>query len=443
LRQYFQSARINIFVLSLMTVSEGTRLGRYEIRKPLGAGGMGEVYMAQDVRLERIVALKILPEGVSHDPQRMRRFEQEARAASSLNHPNVAHIYEIEEESGHRFIAMEYVEGATLRQHMAASPLMLGQALDIAQQVTAALAAAHAAGIIHRDIKPENIMLRTDGYVKVLDFGLAKLTEQHGVMDTEAPTKALVNTGPGMVMGTARYMSPEQARGQEVDARTDLWSLGVVLYEAVAGRPPFEGSTASDVISAILSKEPPPLARYARDVPESLEWIVTKALTKDKEERYQTAKEMLVDLRRIKQRLEVDAEIERSVSPDSLHLSSGTRSGASSGVPLADTVVDEASTTAQVSAARTNASSAEYIAGELKRHRTGLLIALLGLALITITAVIGVVGYALYRVANWSLPFAVHGIDGVLAVGRDAGSPGLTVGGQSTDLHVRARARRL
>jgi eukaryotic-like serine/threonine-protein kinase len=404
LRQYFQSARINIFVLSLVTISEGTRLGRYEVRRPLGAGGMGEVYMAQDVRLERLVALKILPEGVSHDPQRMRRFEQEARAASSLNHPNVAHIYEIEEEGGHRFIAMEYVEGATLRQHMAASPLMLGQALDIAQQVTAALSAAHAAGIIHRDIKPENIMLRTDGYVKVLDFGLAKLTEQHGVMDTEAPTKALVNTGPGMVMGTARYMSPEQARGTEVDARTDLWSLAVVLYEAVAGRPPFEGSTASDVISAILSKEPPPLARYARDVPESLEWIVTKALTKDKEERYQTAREMLVDLRRIKQRLEVDAEIERSVSPDSLHLSSGTRSGAISGAPLADTVVDAASTTAQVSAARTNASSAEYIAGELKRHGTGLLIALVGLALIAVIAGIGLAGYALYRFGNRSLP---------------------------------------
>jgi eukaryotic-like serine/threonine-protein kinase len=263
-----------------VTIAEGTRLGRYEIRGPLGAGGMGEVYLAQDVRLERTVALKILPGGVSSDQQRMRRFEQEARAASSLSHPNVAHIYEIEEEHGYHFIAMEYIEGDTMRQRMNVSPLSLHDALDVAQQITAALAAAHAAGIIHRDIKPENIMLRRDGYVKVLDFGLAKLTEQHGVTDTEAPTRALVNTGPGMVMGTVRYMSPEQARGLEVDARTDLWSLGVVLYESVAGRPPFEGSTASDLISVILSKEPPPLARYARDVPESLEWIVRMSATR-------------------------------------------------------------------------------------------------------------------------------------------------------------------
>lgn len=370
---------------------------------------MGEVYMAQDVRLERTVALKILPQGVSSDPQRMRRFEQEARAASALNHPNVAHIYEIEEENGHHFIAMEYIEGETLRQQMAASPLILRQALDIAQQIAAALTSAHTAGIIHRDIKPENVMLRRDGYVKVLDFGLAKLTEQHGEMDTEAPTKALVNTGPGMVMGTARYMSPEQARGIEVDARTDLWSLGVVLYECVAGRPPFEGSTASDVISAILSKEPPPLARYTRDVPESLEWIVTKALTKDREERYQTAKEMLVDLKRVKQRLEVDAEIERSVSPDSLHLSASSRSGVSSGarasVPSADTVVDaSAETTGQVSAARTNASSAEYIADEIKRHKTGLFVALGSLAVIVVAVVIALVGYGIYRITSRSLP---------------------------------------
>ena len=287
--EIFQSARIPFFVLFPVTIAEGTRLGRYEIRRPIGSGGMGEVYMAQDLRLERTVALKILPEGVSADQQRMRRFEQEARAASALNHPNVTHIYEIEEADGYHFIAMEYIEGETLRQHMSASALRLQTALDIAQQVAAALSAAHAAGIIHRDIKPENVMVRRDGYVKVLDFGLAKLTDRHDVMDTEAPTKALVNTGPGTVMGTARYMSPEQARGQEVDARTDLWSLGVVLYECVAGRPPFEGSTGSDLIAAILSREPPPLARFARDAPETLEWIVTKALAKDRDERYQTA----------------------------------------------------------------------------------------------------------------------------------------------------------
>lgn len=364
---------------------------------------MGEVYMAQDVRLERTVALKILPSDVSQDQQRMRRFEQEARAASALNHPNVAHIYEIEESDGYHFIAMEYIEGDTLRQRMVASMMRLHDTLDIAQQTAAALSAAHAAGIIHRDIKPENIMIRRDGYVKVLDFGLAKLTEQHNVMDTEAPTKALVNTGPGMVMGTARYMSPEQARGREVDARTDIWSLGVVIYECVAGRPPFEGSTASDLISVILSKEPPPLARYARDVPEAIEWIVTKALTKDKDERYQTAKEMLVDLRRVKQRLEVEAEIERSVSPDSVHLSTSTRSAGAS-VPPISTSNETLSQTAQVSAARTNASSAEYIAGEIKRHKTGLLIVIVSVAVMAVAAVLALVGYGLYRIVGQPLP---------------------------------------
>ncbi|HKS30607.1 MAG TPA: protein kinase [Pyrinomonadaceae bacterium] len=390
-----------------MTIAEGTRLGRYEIRKPVGAGGMGEVYLAQDVRLERTVALKILPQNVSEDQQRMRRFEQEARAASALNHPNVAHIYEIEEDSGYRFIAMEYIEGSTLRQQMAASPMMLRDALDIAQQIAAALAAAHAAGIIHRDIKPENIMVRADGYVKVLDFGLAKLTEKPKVTDMEASTQALVNTGPGVVMGTVRYMSPEQARGHEVDSRTDLWSLGVVLYECVAGRPPFEGTTASDVITAILSREPPPIARYTRDAPESLEWIVTKALTKDREERYQTAKEMLVDLRRVKQRLDVEAELERSASPDSLHLSaSGSRSGASSAQSMQPTLVSvetKPAATTQVSATRTNPSNAEYIAGELKRHKTGVLIAAGVLALLVVAAV-GLVGYALYDIASQPIP---------------------------------------
>jgi serine/threonine protein kinase len=402
--KFFQSARVTLLVLLLVTIAEGTRLGRYEVRRLLGSGGMGEVYLALDVRLERTVALKILPEGVSSDQQRMRRFEQEARAASALSHPNVAHIYEIEEDNGHRFIAMEYIEGDTMRQRMTLSPPRLHEALDMAQQIAAALTAAHAAGIVHRDIKPENIMLRRDGYIKVLDFGLAKLTEQQRVMDTEAPTKALVNTGAGMVMGTARYMSPEQARGHEVDARTDLWSLGVVLYECVAGRPPFEGSTTSDLISVILSKEPPPLARYARDVPESLEWIVTKALTKDRDERYQTAKEMLVDLKRVKQRLEVEAEIERSVSPDSLHLSASSMSGSRSVAPTVSSSETSSQTAPQVSAARTSASSAEYIAGEIKRYKTGVLVGLVSLALIVVAGVVALVGYWLYKIASQPLP---------------------------------------
>src|SRR5947209_9443822 len=364
-----------------MTITPGTKLGRYEIRSALGAGGMGEVYLAQDTRLERTVALKILPAEVAKDQGRMRRFVQEARAASALKHPNVAHIYEIEDVDGHHFIAMEFIEGETLRQHIARSQLALPEALDISVQVAAALAAAHAAGIIHRDIKPENIMVRRDGYVKVLDFGLAKLTEHPTTADAEAPTKALVNTDPGAVMGTVGYMSPEQARGQIVDARTDIWSLGVVLYEMVAGRAPFEGATQGDVMTAILSKEPPLLARYMREVPGALEWIVTKALTKDREERYQTAKEMLVDLRRLKQRLDMAAEMERSAPPDyasreMLAMKSGTDVSV-------ETTQKKETQTIQVQAAPT-ASSAEYLVTEIKRHKTGVIIALAALVVVIV-----------------------------------------------------------
>ncbi|HEX8846308.1 MAG TPA: protein kinase [Pyrinomonadaceae bacterium] len=366
-----------------MPIAPGTQLGRYEVRSQLGAGGMGEVYLAQDSRLERTVALKILPAEVSSDQGRMRRFVQEARAASALNHPNVAHIYEIEETDGHHFIAMEYIEGETLRQHAAHAQPSLPEALDISMQVAAALSAAHQIGIVHRDIKPENIMVRNDGYVKVLDFGLAKLTERPTAADTEAPTKALVNTDPGAVMGTVAYMSPEQARGQIVDARTDIWSLGVVLYEMVAGRAPFEGATTGDVITAILSKEPPLLARYVREVPEALEWIVTKALTKDKEERYQTAKEMLVDLRRLKQRLDMAAEIERSTPPDFASREMMKRSAE----PTVELAQQPAAQTVPVQAAHT-ASSAEYLVGEIKRHKTGLIIALAALVVAIVGSII-------------------------------------------------------
>lgn len=376
-----------------MAIASGTRLGRYEIRSQIGAGGMGEVYLAQDTKLERTVALKILPADVASDQARMRRFIQEARAASGLSHPNVAHIYEIEEQDGYHFIAMEYIEGETLRRRLSHTRLDLTEALDISLQAGAALAAAHAAGIVHRDIKPDNIMLRTDGYAKVLDFGLAKLTDKRGdATDTEAPTRALVNTDPGMVMGTAAYMSPEQARGQEIDARTDVWSLGVVLYEMIAGRTPFEGSSVSDVISAILNKEPPPLARYARDVPEALEMIVQTTLTKDKEERYHSIKEMMGALRRVKQRLDAAAEIERSAPPDGeqLHESLSQRSvvGGSSRDQRAVSTAPEIGRSSQIDSART-ASSAEYLVAEIKRHKTGIVFALLGLALLAGALVTG------------------------------------------------------
>ncbi|HVS82218.1 MAG TPA: serine/threonine-protein kinase [Pyrinomonadaceae bacterium] len=299
-----------------MTIVAGTQLGRYEIRSKIGAGGMGEVYLAQDTKLDRKVALKILPAEVASNEDRMKRFVQEAKAASALNHPNIITIYEVEQIDSVNFIATEFIDGLTLRARMRnTSPMKLAEVLNAAAQIASALSAAHAAGIVHRDIKPENIMLRRDGIVKVLDFGLAKLTERlpPDSVDAEAATKALVHTEPGVVLGTVAYMSPEQARGMAVDARTDIFSLGVVIYEMVAGQAPFGGATRSDLIVALLERDPPPLARFTAEAPAELERLVMKTLAKDREERYQTAKDLLIDLKGLKQKLVVDAEIERSV----------------------------------------------------------------------------------------------------------------------------------
>jgi serine/threonine protein kinase/dipeptidyl aminopeptidase/acylaminoacyl peptidase len=334
-----------------MPIAEGTRLDRYQVISPIGAGGMGEVYLAQDTRLGRKVAIKLLPPHYTKDPERLRRFEQEAFAASSLNHPNIITIYEIGEAEGRHFIVTEFIEGQTLRRRLAAGRIPAHEALDIAAQVASALATAHNAGIIHRDIKPENLMIRPDGYVKILDFGLAKLTEKMinaellaNQLDSEeyrtqvpvdsepdetapvavgeavrgtVPPSAVGETVPGIVMGTAQYMSPEQARGLRVDWRTDLFSFGIVLYEMLAGRAPFSGSSSKEIIAAILQFDPPPLLRYLPDAPESLEWIVSKALVKDREERYQTGKEMLNDFKRLQRRLEVEQEMSRTRAPHS------------------------------------------------------------------------------------------------------------------------------
>jgi serine/threonine protein kinase/Tol biopolymer transport system component len=374
-----------------MSIAAGTALGRYEIRSLLGAGGMGEVYLADDTQLRRPVALKLLPGNFTQDEDRLRRFEQEAYSASSLNHPNILTIYEIGQVEATRFIAMEYVEGETLRQHLSRSNVSSGEnqpragvrlveALDIAIQIASALAASQTAGIAHRDIKPENLMLRRDGYVKVLDFGLAKLTERAATTDTEAPTQAMVNTSPGAVMGTVNYMSPEQASGHQVDPRTDIWSLGVVLYEMVTGHLPFEGPTPSHVIVSILEKEQPLLTRYIADAPEALDWIVTKALTKNRDDRYQTAREMLTDLRRLKQRLDASAELERSVAPDGFSgkpqtTASLSHAGAStmSAFPLGQT--------STVAAAPT-VSSAEYLVTSMGRHKLALVAGVVLLAVV-------------------------------------------------------------
>lgn len=293
----------------------GQQLKHYEIISLIGEGGMGEVYVAKDTTLGRRVAVKLLPEYVSSDPDRLRRFKQEARTASALSHPNVCVIHEIgETDDGRPFIAMEYIEGVTLRQRMNDRAMKLGNALDIAIQIADALTAAHEPGIVHRDIKPENIMIRGDGYVKVLDFGLAKLTERP-TLDGSPTMSTLLNSSPGTVMGTAGYMSPEQARGVAVDVRTDIWSLGVVLYEMVAGRPPFAGATATDVVIAIVEKEQAAISQHVEAVPAELERIVKKALRKDPEERYQISKELAIDLRSLRKSLETDSQLDRSIAP--------------------------------------------------------------------------------------------------------------------------------
>jgi eukaryotic-like serine/threonine-protein kinase len=299
-------------------LSPGATLAHYRIVSKIGAGGMGEVYRAQDSRLGRPVALKFLSGEVAAHQSRVARFVWEAKAASALNHPNILTVYEIGRVDDTTFIATEFVEGVTLRQHMR-QRLKLSETLDIVIQVASALVAAHAAGIVHRDIKPDNIMVRADGIVKVLDFGLAKLTDRdESLSGSEATTFALINTEPGAVLGTAAYMSPEQAAGREVDARSDIWSLGVVLYEMIAARAPFEGATKSHIIVAITDREPTPITQHVPDIPQALEWIITEALTKDREERCQTAREMLGKLRRLKQRLESGTsttDLDRSTPP--------------------------------------------------------------------------------------------------------------------------------
>jgi eukaryotic-like serine/threonine-protein kinase len=296
----------------------GTKLGRYEIRSALGAGGMGEVYLAHDTRLDRKVALKILPDEIAADPDRMKRFEQEARAASGLNHPNIITIYEIDQSAATHFIAAEFIDGATLRERMRTRPVPLGEVLDVAVQIASGLSAAHANGIVHRDIKPENVILRRDGIAKVLDFGLAKLTGQGSPewVDSEAPTRVHLKTESGVVMGTACYMSPEQARGLQVDARTDIFSLGVVIYELMTGRLPFEGGSVYEIVAEILGdREALPLSRYSPDMPGELERIVAKTLRKNREERYQTIKDLQLDLQSLRQQLEFERKRDGSRPP--------------------------------------------------------------------------------------------------------------------------------
>jgi|GEM_PF-133014 len=299
-------------------LENGKRFGYYRIIKQIGAGGMGEVYLAKDTKLERKVALKILPETLAQDNERMRRFVREAKSASALNHPNIITIYEIGETDNTHFIAAEYIEGETLHSKLKMQPLNFKFALDVAIQVVSALDAAHRAGIIHRDIKPENVMVRPDGFVKLLDFGIAKLTEKQSEIDSdsEAATAIKSNTAPGMIIGTANYMSPEQAIGKQIDARTDIFSFGVVFYEMLTSERAFDGETPLEIISSILKDEPKPILQLLPELPGELERIAGKTLRKDRDERYQTSKNLLADLKECKQELDFQSKLESRSRPN-------------------------------------------------------------------------------------------------------------------------------
>ena len=360
-------------------LATGTMVRRYKILHLLGKGGMGDVYLAEDTELHRRIALKLLPSDFTTDRDRVRRFVQEAHAASALNHPNIVTIHEIGQLDDAHFIVTEFIEGGTLRERLRAGEMQLADTVEVAIQAASALDAAHAEGIVHRDIKPENIMLRRDGYVKVLDFGLAKLTDSHAQSsDFEIETDG--ETNPGVVMGTVAYMSPEQARGLTVDARSDLWSLGVVLYEMLTGRVPFVGETPSHVIVSILESEPPRLAHGA-EAPEELERIVTKTLQKNKEERYQTAGDLAFDLRSLKQELADEARWKRPLNTNG-SVEVGIKSNE-------EGTMNRSSNTTEVAARPT--SSAQYLVREIKRHKGGALFGSVGM--LTVLAVFAYFSY--------------------------------------------------
>ncbi|NNE98666.1 MAG: protein kinase, partial [Pyrinomonadaceae bacterium] len=282
---------------------EGKRIGRYNVRSLLGKGGMGEVYLAEDNELKRLVALKFLSKELTQSAEHLNRFIQEARAASALNHPNIITIYEFGQSEGHHFISTEYVEGTDLRIRLSNSSMTPGEVVDIAVQLSLALEAAHSAGITHRDIKPDNIILRNDGYVKILDFGIAKFMQAGEGIEVESGSVVNVNTVPGVIMGTPQYMSPEQARGRHIDHRTDIFSFGIVTYEMLTGKAPFSGETPNDIVAAILLKPPRPIADLAGDIPGDLQKIVRKTLRKLPADRYQSFGELLGDLKKVQGRI--------------------------------------------------------------------------------------------------------------------------------------------
>src|SRR3990172_6140589 len=280
-----------------MSLTPNTRLGPYQILAPLGAGGMGEVYRAKDTRLDREVAIKVLPDHFARDPERIARFQREAKVLASLNHPNIAAIHGFEEVEGKRFLVMELVEGATLADRLHDGALSVEDALTIGRQIAEALEAAHERGIIHRDLKPANVKITPDGAVKVLDFGLAKaMTDELSASEmAHSPTITEQHTRPGVVLGTAAYMSPEQARGKPVDKRTDIWSFGVVLYEALCGCRPFVGETATDLVARILEREPD-WSTLPPETPPIVQLLLRRCLAKDRNKRLRDIGDARIDL---------------------------------------------------------------------------------------------------------------------------------------------------
>ena len=372
-----------------MSIAAGTKLGRYEIRSKIGEGGMGEVYLAEDAQLRRRVALKILPGDLASNQDRMRRFIQEAQAAAALNHPNIATIHEIGESDGVNFIAMEFIDGFTLRELIHGKQTEMSKLLRYLQHVAEGLAKAHAAGIVHRDLKPDNIMITRDGHAKILDFGLAKLIEQRPAQtssegSSEVATAVMPqHSTPGAIMGTVGYMSPEQAQGKtnEIDQRSDIFSFGCILFEAVTGKKPFEGESVIKSLHMVVYEPAPPLADLNPSAPPELQRIVRRCLAKDPEERYQSIKEVAIELKELRRELQGVAALDTTVSPSRDEVT-GQQSG--------DAATHGASAViSQAGSLKSAASSAEYIVGGIKRHK-------IAVALVVAVLLVGGVGLGLY-----------------------------------------------
>jgi eukaryotic-like serine/threonine-protein kinase len=367
-----------------MTIKAGTKLGRYEIRSKIGEGGMGEVYLAEDTRLHRKVALKILPAELATNKDRMRRFEQEAQAAAALNHPNIAHIYEIVESADTHFIAMEFIDGVTLRAKIHSEHTELRKVLRFLQHSAEGLAKAHAAGIVHRDLKPDNIMVTRDGHAKILDFGLAKLIEQPpmpGAVSSEVATAVMPqpHSTPGAILGTVGYMSPEQAQGKtkEIDQRSDIFSFGCILFEAATGKKPFEGDSVIKSLHKVVYEPAPPITDFNPTAPADLQHIVRRCLAKDPDERYQSIKEVAIELKELRRELEAGAGIDTTVPPPPKKFgvtSSGRTASSLQTLPSEDG-----------SQSTHPLSSAEYLVSGIRSHKLTAAIVLVALLIGAVT----------------------------------------------------------